>query len=365
MSGPQPKPGVLKITPYASSEAKADGSDLINIGSNESAFPASDRAREAFLAAAATLHRYPEINANALRSAIAEHHGLEVQRIICGVGSDQIIDLLCLVYAGPGDEIVYSAHGFQMYPIASHAVGATPVSVPERELTADVDAILAAVNDATRIVFIANPNNPTGSYLPRDEMARLHAGLPEHVLLVIDAAYAEFVTVDDYDAGAALVSDNENVVMLRTFSKAYALAGLRLGWAYAPEAVIDMLDRVRPPFNIDAPTIAAGVAALEDTAHIERARSHNDAMLPWFSGEMARLGFVVNPSVANFVIARLPEGVQRNHTIEDVYAHLTANGVIVRRVTGYGLPDWLRFSIGTKEEMQTVLDLLSQHLGAS
>ncbi len=360
MARPQAKEGVLRVTPYAGSEAKADGGQLINISSNESAFGASERAREAYANAAANLRRYPEIDARSLRQALAAHYGLEPERIICGTGSDQIIDLIALAFAGVGDEVVYSAHGFQMYPIAAHAVGAMPVAAPEVNLTADVDALLDRVNERTRIVFLANPNNPTGTFVTRDELTRLHAGLPGEVLLVIDAAYAEYVTQADYEPGVELARAHENVVMTRTFSKIYALASLRVGWAYGPRDIIGILDRIRPPFNVNAPAIAGAIAALADRDHTENARRHNSEVLPWFADQVAALGLTVNPSAANFVIVHFDPETPKD--AESAYQHLFSKGIVTRRVGGYGLPDWVRMSIGTREEMTTVLDALKEFL---
>lgn len=361
MARPQAKEGVLRVTPYAGSEAKAEGGQLINISSNESAFGASARALEAYANAAGNLRRYPEIDARSLRQALAAHYGLEQERIICGTGSDQIIDLIALAYAGVGDEVVYSAHGFQMYPIAAHAVGAMPVAAPETNLTADIDALLAAVSERTRIVFLANPNNPTGTFVTRAELARLHEGLPGDVLLVIDSAYAEYVTQADYEPGIELAGAHDNVVMTRTFSKIYALAALRVGWAYGPTEIIGILDRIRPPFNVNAPAIAGAIAALADREHTENARRHNGEVLPWFAGEVAALGLTVNPSVANFVIVHFDPETPKN--AEAAYQYLQSKGIVTRRVGGYGLPDWVRMSIGTREEMETVRDALKEFLG--
>jgi histidinol-phosphate aminotransferase len=363
MAPPKPRPGILEITPYAGSEAGMGGADRVVISSNESAFGPSWRALEAYSAASEEVHRYPEIDARSLRNALAAANGLEADRIICGCGSDQIIDLIALAYAGPGDETIYSAHGFTMYPIATLGVGATPVAVPERNLTADVDAILERVNANTKIVFLANPNNPTGSYLNVDALRRLYAGLPEEVLLVLDAAYAEYVTEADYEPGIELARDATNVVMTRTFSKIYALASLRVGWAYGPRDVIGMLDRIRPPFNVSSPAIAAAIAAIEDTEHTERSRAHNAETLPWFRAEVEALGLEVNPSVANFVIVRFdPDG---ERSAEAAYRHLFARGIVTRRVAGYGLPDWVRMSIGTREEMEEVVAALRDFVGQS
>jgi histidinol-phosphate aminotransferase len=357
---PQAKEGVLRVTPYAGSEAKPGGGQLINISSNESAFGASAAAQKAYTDVATNLRRYPEIDARSLRQALAAHYDLEPERIICGNGSDQIIDLLALAYAGVGDEVLYSAHGFQIYPIAAHTVGAMPVAAPEVNLNTDVDALLDRVSERTRILFLANPNNPTGTFVTRAELARLHAGLPGDVVLVIDAAYAEYVTHADYEPGIELARTRDNVVMTRTFSKIYALASLRVGWAYGPSEIIDILDRIRPPFNVNAPAIAGAIAALEDREHTEIARRHNAELLPWFTGEIEAMGLTVNPSVANFVIVHFDPETPKN--AEAAYQYLFDRGIVTRRVGGYGLPDWVRMSIGTRAEMTIVRDTLKEFL---
>ncbi len=280
-TAPVPRPGILDIAPYVGGEATAPGAlRPIRLASNESALGPSAKAIAAYRALAGEIHRYPDGSAAELRAALGRHHGLDPERIVCGSGSDELIGMLIRAYAGPDTEVVYSRHGFLMYPIGAQAVGATPIPVRERQLTADVDAFLARVTERTRIVFIANPNNPTGTYLSADEMARLHAGLPRHVVLAIDAAYAEFVNRNDYEPGIALVNRAENVVMLRTFSKVYALAGLRLGWAYCPPAIADVLNRIRGPFNVSAPALAAGVAAVEDVAALAQGSRAQPALAP-------------------------------------------------------------------------------------
>src|SRR6266436_1309389 len=296
--GPTPRPGLLDIAPYVGGEAQIAGVERpIRLASNESALGPSAMAVAAYRALAGEIHRYPEGNAVELREALGRRHGLDPARIVCGAGSDELIALLLRSYAGPGDEVLYSRHGFLMYPIGAMSVGATPIAAPERALTTDVDALLERVNERTRLVFIANPNNPTGTYLGAAEMVRLHAGLPPYVVLAIDAAYAEFVNRNDYEPGAALGDRADNVVMLRTFSKIYALAGLRLGWAYCPPAIAEILNRLRGPFNVSAPALAAGVAAVEDIEALARARAHNDYWLPWFSDRLAASGIALTPSV--------------------------------------------------------------------
>ena len=363
--GPElvPRPGILDISPYVGGEAKAAGVERpIRLASNESALGPSSKAIAAYRALAGEIHRYPDGNAQELREVLGQCHGIDPARIVCGAGSDELITLLLRCYAGPGDEVLYSRHGFLMYPINAMAVGATPIAAPEREQTTDVDAVLARVTERTRIVFIANPNNPTGTYLSAEEMARLHAGLPASVLLAIDAAYAEFVNRNDYEPGVALVDRADNVVMLRTFSKIYALAGLRLGWAYCPPPIADVLNRMRGPFNVSAPALAAGVAAVEDVVAIERARAHNERWLGWFSERLAALGIPLTPSVGNFVLARFPD--DRGKNADAAFAFLQSRGILVRQMGGYGLPQYLRITIGTGEEMERVAATIAEFMSA-
>jgi histidinol-phosphate aminotransferase len=356
-----PRPGILDISPYVGGEAKVAGIERpIRLASNESALGPSRKAIAAYRALAGEIHRYPGGNAQELREALGHCHGIDPLRIVCGAGSDELIALLLRCYAGPGDEVLYSRHGFLMYPINAMAVGATPIAAPERDLTTDVDAVLAGVTERTRIVFIANPNNPTGTYLGTPELARLHAGLPASVLLAIDAAYAEFVNRNDYEAGIALVNRAENVVMLRTFSKIYALAGLRLGWAYCPPAIADILNRVRGPFNVGAAAQAAGIAAIEDVEAFNRARAHNDQWLPWFSERLAALGLPLTPSVANFVLARFPDDPLKD--ADAVFAFLQSRGILTRKMAAYGLPQHLRITIGTGPEMETAAAAVAEFM---
>jgi histidinol-phosphate aminotransferase len=360
-TAPTPRPGILDVAPYVGGESKVPGvARVIRLASNESALGPSPRAVAALAEWAKEMHRYPDGGAVDLRQALAKRYGLDAERIVCGTGSDELIGLLVRGYAGPGDEVLYSRHGFLMYPIAATTAGATAVAAPEKGLTADVDALLARVTARTRIVFLANPNNPTGAYLSADELARLHAGLPAGVLLVIDAAYAEFVTRNDYEPGVALVNRAQNVVMLRTFSKIYALGGLRLGWAYCSAGIADVLNRVRGPFNVNAAAQAAGVAALNDVAAVDRAREHNDIWLPWFTKALSQLGLTVNPSVGNFVIVRLPDDIERN--ADATFAYLQARGILTRKMGGYHLPEWLRITIGTEEEMRIVVATIAEFL---
>lgn len=367
MSSPVPRPGIMDITPYVGGESEIAGSKrVIKLASNEGALGPSPKAQAAYTKAAGELHRYPDGGCSKLRRALADRYRLDGARIVCGCGSDELIAMLCRAYAGPGDEVLYSQHGFLMYPIATKSAGATPVAAAESELTADVDALLAKVSDDTRILFLANPNNPTGTYLPGAEIERLRAGLPESVLLVIDAAYAEFVTVEDYDPGIALVEGGDNVVMTRTFSKIHSLGGVRLGWAYCPAAVADVLNRFRNPFNVAAPAQAAGLAALGDVEFTERVRRHNDRWLAWTTERLRELGLEVPTSIGNFVLARFPtrvEGDNRARDAEAADAFLKEHGIIVRRMIPYGLPDALRITIGLEDEMRALVDALDQFMG--
>jgi histidinol-phosphate aminotransferase len=346
-SQPIPKPGILEISAYVPGKSGAKGAKVHKLSSNESPIGASAKAIAAYRAVADTLELYPDGSATQLRAAIASRYGLMPEYIVCGAGSDELLQLLAHAYLGPGDEAIYSQYGFLVYPIAIQSNGATPVVAPEKDFLADVDAILARVTDRTRMVFLANPNNPTGRYLPFSEVKRLHAGLPGDVLLILDAAYAEYVRRNDYEAGLELVATSANVVMTRTFSKIYGLAALRLGWAYCPAHVADVLNRVRGPFNISGPAIAAGAAAMADHDFVERAVAHNDIWLPWLSSELSGFGLDVTPSVGNFVLVHFPAAGNRNAHAAD--AHLQENGFVVRRMDAYGLPGALRISIGTEE----------------
>ncbi|MFN4140589.1 histidinol-phosphate transaminase [Aestuariivirga sp.] len=357
---PQPKPGILDIAAYVPGKSSAKGAKVHKLSSNESPIGASAAAIEAFQAAARALELYPDGSATALRTAIASRYGLLPEYIICGAGSDELLQLLAHAYLGPGDEAIYSQYGFLVYPIAIQSNGATCVVAPEKDYLADVDAILARVTSRTRMVFLANPNNPTGRYLPFSEVKRLHAGLPRHVLLILDAAYAEYVRRNDYEAGLELVATSENVVMTRTFSKIHGLAALRIGWAYCPAHVADVLNRVRGPFNVSGPAIAAGAAAIADQQFVERAIAHNDSWLPWLKKELEQLGLEVTPSVANFVLVHFPSSASRNAHAADL--HLQEHGFVVRRMDSYGLPGALRITIGTEEANRGLVACLKDFL---
>lgn len=359
MASVRPRPGILEIEPYVGGKAELEGAArVIKLSANESALGPSAKAVAAIKAAAEDAHRYPDGEARALCEAIGRHCQLDPARIVCGAGSDELIQLLTRSYAGPGDEVVYSAHGFLMYKLSALAAGAVPVAVPERDLKADVDALLACLTSRTRMVFLANPNNPTGSYLAADELARLHACLPPDVLLVIDAAYAEYVRRNDYSSGVELVDRAENVVMTRTFSKLFGLAALRLGWLYGPPAVIDVIHRVRGPFNVNTLAQAAGIAALADVDHQERSRAHNDQWLPWLARSLSELGLRVHPSIANFVLVEFGEEGPRSAGAASAW--LERHRVLARPMAAYGLPHCLRISVGLEDENRAVVAALSE-----
>jgi histidinol-phosphate aminotransferase len=358
VSALEPRPGILDVEPYVGGEAAIAGRNrVIRLASNENPLGPSPRAKAAYVAHQEELHRYPDGGANRLRAAIAEIHGLDADRLVCGAGSDELIALLVRGYAGPGDEVLYSAHGFLMYAISARTAGAVPVAAPERDLTADVDALLARVSTRTRILFLANPNNPTGTQVSAEELRRLRERLPGHVLLAIDAAYAEYVTDPAYESGRALVETRDDVVMLRTFSKIHGLASLRLGWAYGPPRVIDVLNRVRGPFNVTMAAQEAGIAAIRDTGHVERSRAHNAAGLARFNERCAALGLEPVPSLANFALLRFPDEPGRDAAA--AAAFLKERGILVRAMGGYGLPERLRVTIGTDEDMEAVVEALA------
>ena len=354
---PEPRPGVLAIDTYVPGKSGRPGGGKVHkLSSNETPLGPSPAALAALHAAAAKLETYPDGRATELRAAIGRRFGLDPDRIVCGAGSDELLSLLAYAYCGPGGEGIYSEHGFLVYRIAILASGGTAVVAPERDLTSDVDAILARVTDRTRIVYVTNPSNPTGTYLPFEEIRRLHAGLPRHVLLVIDGAYAEYVRANDYTAGLELALEAENVVMTRTFSKIYGLAALRVGWMLAPAHVVDAVNRIRGPFNVSGPAIAAGTAAIADEAHVAAAAAHNAEWLPRLTDGARALGLTVTPSVANFMLVHFPDVPGR--TAADADAFLTGRGVIVRRVAAYGLPNALRVTIGSVESNEAFLGAL-------
>ncbi len=357
---PTPKPGITEISPYTPGKSKAEGAArVIKLSSNENPWGPSPKAVAAYSAEATHMNRYPDGGHAALREAIAQVQKLPAAQLICGAGSDELIGMLVHAYAGAGDEVLYTQHGFLMYKIYALSNGATPVTAPEKNLHTDVDALLAAVTPRTKIVFVANPNNPTGTVIPFSEIRRLRAGLRADIILGLDAAYAEYIDSPDYEDGLSLVRENSNTIVFHTFSKIYGLPALRLGWAFAPAHIIDVMNRVRSPFNVNSPALAAGVAAMEDQDYINEMRKKNAVERARVVSAIKALGYEVVPSVANFILVKFGADVPK------VNAHLAARGLIVREVSGYGLPEHLRITIGTTEENGLLIDALNAYVKAS
>ncbi|KAJ55112.1 histidinol-phosphate aminotransferase [Actibacterium mucosum KCTC 23349] len=344
-----PQPGILDIALYVGGASKIEGkSDVVKLSSNENPYGPSDQAKEAFARSGLQLHRYPPTDHAHLREAIAEIHDVDADRVICGVGSDEVITFLCQAFAGPGDEVIHTEHGFSMYKISTLAAGATPVEVPERERVVDVDAIVEACNFRTKLVFIANPGNPTGTMIGGNELAQLADRLPPHVLLVVDAAYAEYA--EGYDGGKSLVDERDNVFMTRTFSKIYGLGGLRVGWGYGSQDVIDVLNRVRGPFNLSVAQIETAAAALRDLSYTEKCRADNARLRIWLADALAETGVQSDASSANFILARFDTPDEA----EACYEWLRDEGILVRKVAGYKLPQCLRITIGDEAACRRV-----------
>ncbi len=358
---PTPRPGVLLIDAYVPGKSAAPGTmRAFKLSANETPLGPSPQAIAAARNMLEETALYPEGSSRKLREAIGAQYNLDPERIIAGAGSDEILELLALAYIGPQDEGLYSQYGFLEYKIVTLCAGGRPVVAPETNYIADVDALLSCVNSKTKLVFLANPNNPTGSYLPEKEVRRLAASLPKQTILVLDAAYAEYVTSADYVSGATIVDEYENVVMTRTFSKIYGLAGLRLGWGYGQRSIIDTLNRIRPPFNISSIASVAGIAALADTQHLQKAIDHNTQWLPWLTNEISALGLEVLPSVANFIAIRFPSTPGLTAIEADQF--LTKKGLILRAIAAYGLPDFLRLTIGGQEANYAVVAALKEFM---
>ncbi|MBO9397786.1 histidinol-phosphate transaminase [Shimia sp. R9_2] len=355
MSEIQPQPGVLDIELYVGGKATVEGvKDVVKLSSNENPLGCSDAVSEFHAKTGFNLHRYPSTDHAELRQAIAEVHGLDVNRIICGVGSDEVLQFIAQAYAGVGDEVVYPEHGFSMYPILAKMVGAKPVPVAERERVVDVDAILAACTKRTKIVFIANPANPTGTMIGGNDMARLADGLPKGCILVHDGAYTEYV--QGFDGGAGLVEARSNVVMTRTFSKIYGLGGLRVGWGYASKEIIDVLNRVRQPFNLSNIQMKLAEAAVRDQEWVAKCRAENTRLRAWLAEALMEIGVPSDTSCTNFILARFAD----QEEAEDCNAYLASQGLIVRQVAGYGLPNCLRITVGDEPSCRRVAHAIGQ-----
>ncbi len=354
----KPQPGIMDIALYQGGASHVDGvSNVLKLSSNENPLGPSDAAKEAFSRAVHDLHLYPSTDHASLRLAISGVWGVDADRVIIGVGSDEIIHFLCQAYAGPGDEVIHTEHGFAMYRISTLAHGATPVEVPERDRVVDVDAILAACTDRTKLVFFSNPGNPTATMVSEAEIARLADNLPPQTLLVLDGAYAEYV--DGFDAGKAVIDARQNVFMTRTFSKIYGLGGLRVGWGYGPNEIVDVLNRVRGPFNMSNAALAAAEAAVRDTDYTSKCRTENARWRDWIASALAEIGVPSDTSTANFILARFAnekEAVACNE-------FLLSKGIIVRHPKGYGFPHCLRITVGDESACRRVVHAVAQFKG--
>lgn len=360
---PLPKPGILDIQAYVPGKSKAEGvAEPIKLSSNENILGSSPAARAAFAAAAGSLHLYPDSRASDLRAAVAAHFRLEPDRLVFGDGTDEVLHLINQVFLEPGDNIVMGQYGFSAYSIGARACQAQVRHAPEPGFCISAEAMLDQVDDRTRLMFITQPGNPTGAFLTQDELRALHAGLPGHVVLVIDGAYAEFATDPRFDDGIDLARGADNVIVTRTFSKLHGLAALRIGWAYCPAAIADAVDRIRAPFNTSIPAQQAAVAALADIEFQQRSRELVAAWRPWLTQQLGGLGLEVAPSQANFVLAGFPTTPGR--TAAEAEAWLARRGLIVRGVGNYGLPHHLRITIGLEEHNRAVVDALAQFLKA-
>ncbi|NJM83662.1 MAG: histidinol-phosphate transaminase [Tabrizicola sp.] len=354
----RPQPGILDIALYEGGGSHVAGvANALKLSSNENPFGPSDRAKEAVAKSAHSLHRYPSTDHASLRAAIAEVHGLDAARIVCGAGSGEVLASLCQAYAGPRDEVLFTEHSFLMYPIYTLSAGATPVVVGERERTVDIDAILAASSRRTKLVYLANPANPTGTMISAAEIAGLAENLPPQALLVLDGAYAEYV--EGYDGGAALVDTRNNVVMTRTSRRSYGLGGLRIGWGYGPKHVIDVLNRIRGPFNLSTAQLEAAEAAVRDQDFVAKCRSENTRMRSWLANALAEIGVPSDTSMANFILARFAS----QDEAEACDSFLQKQGLIVRRVAGYKLPHCLRITIGDEAACRRVAHAVAQFKG--
>jgi histidinol-phosphate aminotransferase len=354
-AAPSPKPWIASIAAYVPGRSKADdGRKVTKLSANENPFGTGAKARQAFADASTDLATYPDPASTGLREAIAAVHSLESNRVICGTGSDELLHIAANAYAGPGDEIIHVRYGFSVYDIAARRIGATPVVAPDSDYGTDVKALLACVTDKTRVIFIANPNNPTGTFIARNELARLHAALPRNVLLVIDQAYAEYVEPEEDDGALELARNAPNVLITRTFSKIHGLAAERIGWGYAAAEIIDMLNRIRGPFNVTAAGQAAATAAIADDEWIQVCRAHNSKWRAWLAAEMEALGnhgLSVIPSKANFLLVLFKGALKA----ELVFQGLLKAGYAVRWLPNQGLADALRITIGSEKQMRDIV----------
>ena len=354
-----PKRGVNSIKLYKGGTATISGVDkIIKLSSNESPFGPSEKVIEAYIKASTKLSRYPELTAESLQNAIAKKHNLNSEQIICGTGSDEILIFTVLTFCSPGDEVIHAKHGFEMYPIIAKYAGADSVLASEIDYKISIDSIIDNINHSTKVIFIANPNNPTSTYLNQSELRLLMNKIPKNIVVVIDTAYAEFADANDYDKTFNLVDEYNNVIITRTFSKAYSLAGLRLGWGYASKTLINMIKKLRPPFNLPPGAIAAGIAALNDTNHLKTVVNHNSNIKSWFVNELNSLGFIAYKTQANFIFVIIPE--KKNQSASIINDYLLTKGIAVRYLLSYGLKNALRITLGTKEELNKTLEILKE-----
>ena len=360
MNYPTPRSTIAEMVRYQPNLSVNKSQRVIRLSANEGAFGPSPKAKAVLTNIGESMHWYPEEEPLALAEALGKKYNLDSSKMVFGCGSDELIMSICQAFIGPDDEAIHSEYGFIMYPMSIKVAGGRPISAPDVNFKVDVDAILERITDRTRVVFLANPNNPTGSYLSRTEVNKLHRGLPNNILLVIDSAYAEFVVRNDYSDGSELVDNFDNVIMLRTFSKLYAMAGLRLGWGYGPAHVTDALHVVKQPFGANRAAVEAAIAAIDDQEFIDKSVEHNLIWQPWTAAEFEKLGLKCLPSVTNFLMVKFPQKL--GSTAEDASKYLSDRGILTRGMSGYGAPEYLRLSIGTEEEMRTVVNTVAEFL---
>ncbi len=350
---PQAHKYLLEIENYIPGKSKVGDKKVIKLSSNENALGASPKALIAYIEHAKDVFRYADGSSTLLREKIAQKNNINHNQIVCGAGSDEIIALLTSSFASVGDEVIYSEYGFLMYPISAQRVGAKAIKVKEKNLKTDIDAIINAVNKKTKIIFIANPNNPTGSYLNKDEITKLVTNIPSNVLIVLDHAYQEFVTVDDFYDGLEIVNNHKNVVLTRTFSKIYGLASLRIGWSYSSQNIADILNKARGPFNVSGPAQVSALASLDDDDFTQASKNHNIKWLKILNEELSSINKIkIHPSIANFILIDF----LTIENCEKVNQKLLENSIIFREMKAYGLPTCLRATIGTDQENEIIIE---------
>ncbi|WP_412059113.1 pyridoxal phosphate-dependent aminotransferase [Bartonella sp. DGB2] len=362
MNYPQPKKGILDIKAYVPGASLANGKPAHKMSSNESCLGPSPLALQAFQDALHNLNRYPNGNLAPLIPALTKATGLDREQLLIGNGSEEILALLAITYLERGDCAIMSKYGFETYKIQTIAAGATPILIDEHDFRVDIEAIIASVhaNPHCKVVFIANPGNPTGTYLIHEEIKHLQANIPPHVLLVLDSAYAEFVEDEAYHAGEDLVSQTQNVVMIRTFSKAYGMAGLRVGWLYGPRHLVAAVNQIRCPFNVGVAAQAAAAAALEDQKFLQESVAYHQHWRQFLARALTNMGLSVTPSTTNFLLVHFPDDPLYNAQKADTF--LKNNGYIARPVHDYSLPNALRISVGKPEENEEIIAILRKFL---